>query len=199
MNAPDRTLLRAGLLERQTVVVTGAGRAGSAIAVTCRDLGATVDDEALASPLDENATDQAVRALLESHGRIDTLVIDAAGLHARAADNGLEPLRAAADGAWIVTRAVATAAFIPAESGKVVIVAPAPAAGPFAHATRAALENLSRTLSIEWARHQIRLSTIAPGDDTGDDEVATLVAYLASVAGDYFSGCVLSLGEVTAA
>ena len=34
---------------------------------------------------------------------------------------------------------------------------------------------------------------IAPGEKTSVDDVAALVAYLASPAGDYFSGCRFSL------
>ncbi|MDQ6914522.1 MAG: hypothetical protein M3155_01770, partial [Actinomycetota bacterium] len=75
------------------------------------------------------------------------------------------------------------------------VLAPPPGAGPHAEAARAALENLARTLSIEWARHQIRVVAIAPAAGTEAAEVGALVAYLASPAGDYFSGCVLSLGE----
>ena len=80
--------------------------------------------------------------------------------------------------------------------GKLVVLAPAPDAGPHAGAARAALENLARTLSIEWARHAIRTTTIAPGPRTRADDVAALVVYLGSPAGDYFSGCVFSLDAV---
>ena len=37
-----------------------------------------------------------------------------------------------------------------------------------------------------------------PGDATTDDDVAQLIAYLASPAGDYFSGCAFTLGATTA-
>jgi hypothetical protein len=37
---------------------------------------------------------------------------------------------------------------------------------------------------------------IAPGDASSADDVPALVAFLASPAGDYFSGCRLALGEV---
>jgi hypothetical protein len=37
---------------------------------------------------------------------------------------------------------------------------------------------------------------VLPGDATADDDVATLIAYLASPAGDYFSGCAFALGAV---
>ena len=52
----------------------------------------------------------------------------------------------------MATRAVATGALIPAGAGKCVLIAPRPDRGPFAGAARAALENLARTLSVEWAR-----------------------------------------------
>jgi citronellol/citronellal dehydrogenase len=83
--------------------------------------------------------------------------------------------------------------------GKLVFIAPPPGAGEHAEATRAALENLARTTSIEWARYAIRPTAIAPGDGTSADEVASLVAFLASPAGDYYSGCLFSLGEAVPA
>jgi hypothetical protein len=36
---------------------------------------------------------------------------------------------------------------------------------------------------------------VLPGDATSDDDVAQLVAYLASPAGDYFSGCAFAMGR----
>jgi NADP-dependent 3-hydroxy acid dehydrogenase YdfG len=78
--------------------------------------------------------------------------------------------------------------------GKVIVIGPAPGAGVHATATRAALENLVRTLSIEWSRHAIRTTAILPGDATSPEEVGAVVAFLASPAGDYYSGCVMDLG-----
>jgi NAD(P)-dependent dehydrogenase (short-subunit alcohol dehydrogenase family) len=93
-----------------------------------------------------------------------------------------------------VTRAVANAAFLPDDrGGRVLFVAPPPDAGRHAEAARAGLENLARTLSIEWARHGIVLAAIAPRATSAAGEVATLCAYLASPAGAYFSGCLLDL------
>jgi citronellol/citronellal dehydrogenase len=85
-------------------------------------------------------------------------------------------------------------------------------------AARAAVENLTRVLSIEWARHQIRLTALAAGHFETEaiqkypkpvaenvartvplqrmgrpEEHAWLVAYLASPAGDYYSGTVITL------
>jgi NAD(P)-dependent dehydrogenase (short-subunit alcohol dehydrogenase family) len=181
---PDTPVLRDGLLEGRTIALDGeaGGEVASAVTEVCRGLGARVE------PFDPDAVQPAP----------DTLVVDAAGRFASAAatsPEGLGPLRAAADEAWVAVRAAATGSLIEAPGGgKVVLLAPAPGAGPHAEAARAALENMARTLSIEWARHDIRVTAIHPGPDTAAAEVAGLVAYLASPAGDYFSGCVFSLG-----
>ena len=57
------------------------------------------------------------------------------------------------------------------------------------------MENLARTLSIEWARHQVRIVAIHPGRETTAGEVGDLVAFLASPAGAYYSGCAFTLGS----
>jgi NAD(P)-dependent dehydrogenase (short-subunit alcohol dehydrogenase family) len=108
-------------------------------------------------------------------------------------------LRECLDGAWQASQTVANAAFIAAQRrGRIIYVAPACArdqnvASTLADAARAGLENLARTLSIEWARYEITTATIAPGASTSGEEVAALCAYLASPAGAYFSGCQLDL------
>jgi citronellol/citronellal dehydrogenase len=176
---PDTPLFRAGLLEGRVVAVFEAGPLGEAASGACRELGARTS----AFTPDEH------------EGPLDTLVIDAAGRFASAPQDGLAPLRAAADDAWVAARAAATAVMIDAPGGgKIVLLAPAPDAGAHAEATRAALENMARTLSIEWARYDIRVTAIHPDASTPPADVAALVAYLASPAGDYFSGCVFSLG-----
>jgi hypothetical protein len=76
-----------------------------------------------------------------------------------------------------------------------VLLGPRPRDGAHASALGAALENTARTLSIEWARHAISATAVLPGDATTDDEVAELIAYLASPAGDYFSGCAFAMGR----
>ena len=120
--------------------------------------------------------------------------MDGAGLFAGGAR---EALVASLEASWNVTRALVNRAFITQApnppSRRIVYIAPAPDAGEHADAARAGLENLARTLSIEWARHAITLVAIAPGPDTPAEAIATLVAYLASPAGAYFSGCVLDL------
>ena len=180
-DADAASLLRSGLLEGQAVVVLTAGEPGGAAEGACGELGADVTRVDPAGAEDLGA-------------RLDTLVVDSASLFAAAPQEGLAPLRAAVDTAWIAARAAGTGAMIEADGGgKIVVIAPDPAAGPHAPAARAALENFARTLSIEWARYGIRVTAIHPAATTEPADVATLVAYLASPAGDYFSGCVLRL------
>jgi NAD(P)-dependent dehydrogenase (short-subunit alcohol dehydrogenase family) len=128
-------------------------------------------------------------------GGLDQLVVDGAGLFARAGEGGTrEALVTCLDASWNVTRAVANRAFLPeGRGGRIVYLAPPPDAGEHADAVRAGLENLARTLSIEWARYAVTTVAIAPGGAIPPSEVAALTAYLASPAGAYFSGCLLDL------
>jgi NAD(P)-dependent dehydrogenase (short-subunit alcohol dehydrogenase family) len=89
--------------------------------------------------------------------------------------------RDALDGAWAAVQPAVADGF----TGLIVLIAPV-AGDAHAEAARAGLENMARTLSIEWARLGIRPVAVLPG---GVGDVAELVAYLASPAGAYFSGC----------
>jgi NAD(P)-dependent dehydrogenase (short-subunit alcohol dehydrogenase family) len=93
----------------------------------------------------------------------------------------------------VATRGVATGALIPAGAGKVLLIGPRPDGAQFAGAARAALENLARTLSVEWARYGVTAVAIAPGARSTADDLAELVCFLVSVAGEYFSGCEFEL------
>jgi NAD(P)-dependent dehydrogenase (short-subunit alcohol dehydrogenase family) len=207
--------LRADLLRGVAVLVAGAsdtretppdGALAAAIRETCAALGASVSTCAPAIGLDaaerEAALDAVVAAAASERGGLDLLAVDGAGLYAEglalSGGNGHAALRACMDGAWEATRAVVNGAFLQADEprGRVVYLAPSPAAGEHAPAACAGLENLARTLSTEWARHGITTLTIAPGESTAASEIATLVAYLASPAGAYFSGCLLDLRGV---
>jgi hypothetical protein len=195
-------LLRPALLDGLVVALSG-GDGESPFAAPLAALGART--AALPATLDEDAMAAAVDPTTH------VLVHDLRPAFTHA--NHDDPLRAALDLAWVTIRAVANAAFIPGSGagpasgghvaasgtrsgGKVALIAPAPDHNaPAAAAARAAAENLARTLSIEWARHGITTVAITPGVDSADAELAALAAYLASPAGDYFSGCRLALGE----
>jgi NAD(P)-dependent dehydrogenase (short-subunit alcohol dehydrogenase family) len=150
----------------------------------------------------ERAAREVVERALVDAGGSQILVIDAASVFIAARDAGAggeapdamrDALRACLDVSWNVTRVVAERAFLPdARGGRIVYLAPRGDAGEHAHAALAGLENLARTLSIEWARHGITAVAIAPGV-ASSAELAALTAYLASPAGAYFSGCLLDL------
>jgi citronellol/citronellal dehydrogenase len=166
---------------------------------------------------------------LARHGRIDLLVNNAGGQYLTPAED-ITPkgfrtvMRLNVEGTWLMTHAVAARAMIPAgRGGKIVNVTLSPHHGlpGMAHssAARAAVENLTRVLSIEWARFGIRLTAVAAGHFATEtlmtkyprpvvegvagtiplqrlgteEEFAWLVAYIASPGGDYFSGAVLTL------
>lgn len=180
-----------------------AGSLGAAAAEACAALGARVSALAPADagePPEDAAVEARVAAALAEAGAPHVLVLDGAAMFA-ARGGGRDGLVDSLQAAWSVTRAVATACFIDAgRGGRIVYVAPAADAGECADAARAGLENLARTLSIEWARHAVTAVAIAPSAAAVDGrgravagEVATLVAYLASPAGAYFSGCLLDL------
>jgi len=197
-------VLRAGLLEGVPIALAHAGEAGmaagsmaSAVGGACSELGAIVHELPLICTGQPEADDAAVEAAVMAApgGGASTrmLIVDAGGMFASLPDGMIATLEAS----WRVTRAVANTAFIPGEAvGRIVYVAPPTQAGggePYADAARAGLENLARTLSIEWARYGISPVAIAPGPSTAAEQIAGVVAYLASPAGDYFSGCQLDL------
>jgi citronellol/citronellal dehydrogenase len=177
---------------------------------------------------DEIAVDALVDGVLERHGRLDVLLNNAGGQFLAPAETiSAKGFRTVIElnvqGTWNMTQAAATKAFIPQEGGKVISVTLSPHQGMpgmvHSGAARAAVENMMRTLSVEWSRYGIRLCAIAPGQfDTEvfrnkyppvivetvprtiplgrmgrPEEMAWLVAYLASPAGDFFSGAVLTL------
>lgn len=186
-------LLRGGLLEGTSVLLAGATGSEAPLAgAVCEaftELGARV--HVCAPEVGEEASvDEMITVAIAELERLDMLVVDGAGLFAHGG------LRTCLDATWNVTRAVVNCAFLPGEQGgRIVYLAPGGRgrSSEQADAARAGLENLARTLSIEWARHAITVVTVALGADISAGEVAALTAYLASPAGAYFSGCLLDL------
>ena len=214
-------LLRPGLLEGVSVFLARAapeaaqpGTAGDdlagAVERACTGLGArvwswrAVVEAPEADPSSsELAADEAVAGALAVAESIEVAVVDAASLFARAwsgeardhSQGARAALMVSLEATWNITRALVNIALLPKRAGgRIVYLAPARASREHADAARAGLENLARTLSIEWARYAITAVSVMPGRSTSAGEVASLVAYLASPAGAYFSGCRLDLG-----
>jgi hypothetical protein len=183
--ADPTSLLRPGLLDGLRVLVacgSPESRLAAAVAGRCEALAARVDRLELDPFGDEPVVE----------GEADVLVWDGAGAYA--AFEGVAAVRAALDGAWLAIRPVARGATAGgAGGGKLLLIAP-PSGDAHAEAARGGLENLARTLSIEWARFGVRVVALHPGAETLPADVAEVAAFLASRAGDYYSGCRFELG-----
>ena len=154
--------------------VVGCGRRTEPLVETAAaiaEAGGTA--EAVAADIrEEEAVDALVDGVVERHGRLDVLVNNAGGQFLSPAE-AISPkgFKTVIDlnvhGTWLMTHAAATKAFIPQRSGKVISVTLSPHNGMpgmvHSGAARAAVENMMRTLSIEWSRFGIRLCAIAAG------------------------------------
>jgi NAD(P)-dependent dehydrogenase (short-subunit alcohol dehydrogenase family) len=200
MSVDARQLLRAGVLEGVNVAVaaaqsSGDGAAAASVRSEAAQLGAQVASVALSGEPDaereEQAAVAAMAAALGQLGSLQSLVIDVASLFE--GRDGRAALTGSLAACWNAARAAAQLAFLPAQAGgRIVLIGPTGGA-ELAAPTVAALENLARTLSIEWARHRITTVAVAPGAGTTRSELAALTCYLLSSAGAYFSGCLMDL------
>lgn len=171
---------------------------------------------------DAEQVQAAVDRVKDRFGKIDILVNNAGGQFPTAAEalspRGFEAVvRNNLLGTWNMTHAVANAAFIPQKRGRIVnVVAQMKRGFPgMAHtgAARAGVENLTKTLAVEWAGYGIRVNAVAPGviKTSGTDqyppellemvakraplrrvgtakEVSHLIVYLASKQADFVTG-----------
>jgi citronellol/citronellal dehydrogenase len=178
-----------------------------------------------AAPCDIREPEQVaafVKGVREALGDISVLVNNAGGQFPTPAEM-LSPrgwdavIRNNLNGTFYVTREVAVTSMIPKQRGRVVNIIANVARGfpGMVHtgAARAGVENMTKTLAVEWAQHGISVNAIAPGviRSTGTDryppelletgrkhtpqkrlgtseEVAELCAYLASDAAAFVTG-----------
>lgn len=171
---------------------------------------------------DAEACDELAGRILEKHGAIHVLVNNAGGQFpspaSQLSSRGFEAVvRNNLFGLFNMTRAVATLGMIPQGAGRIVnVIADIYRGFPgMVHtgAARAGVENLTKTLAVEWAQHGIRVNACAPGTirssgttQYGDatlelarkatplkrlgsvEEVSRVIVFLASRANDYVTG-----------
>lgn len=175
---------------------------------------------------DPDAVSRMTDAVLDAFGRIDVLVNNAGGQFPSPAKlmtpGGWEAVvRNNLNGTFFVTLDVARKAMLPAKRGRIVNVTATVGRGfpGMAHtgAARAGVENLTRSLAVEWASEGIRVNTVAPGNNIRSsgtarygeellevtrkatplkrlgtpEEVARVIVFLASDANDFVTGAVV--------
>ncbi len=169
--------------------------------------------------------DVVLDAVLADLGRVDILLNNAGGQFVSPAESlshkGFRAVtRLNLDATWYMTARVAERSMLPNGYGKIISITMSPHRGTpgMAHSSgaRAAVESLTRTLSVEWGPRGVRVVAIAPGFVHTDaiakygidtsvlssivplprmqsaDEVAALVGFLASPAGDYITGTTIT-------
>jgi len=166
------------------VAATEMGQLGAKIAICGRRPQPLIDAvselekkgiEAFGAPCDirePDAISAYVDSVLERFGRIDVLINNAGGQFPTTAET-LSPKGFAAVvrnnliGTWTMTHAVANKAMIPQKRGRIVnVIAQIIRGFPgMVHtgAARAGVDNMTKTLAVEWALHGIRVNAIAPG------------------------------------
>lgn len=220
-------LATAGELARLGARVAICGRTPEKLEAARGELAAIAgaDDAVVALPCDIREPDQVaatVAAIGARLGPIDLLVNNAGGQFPSPAQhisaNGFAAVvKNNLLGTWNVTREVANAAMIPRKRGCIVnVIANIYRGFPgMVHtgAARAGVENMTKSLAIEWAHHGIKVNAVAPGTivssgtaQYGDalleqarkatpakrlgtpDEVSRVVVFLASHLNDYVTG-----------
>ncbi len=168
------------------------------------------------------SVEQVVKFLKEKEGTVDILINNAGGQFPSPAE-AITPkgwkavIETNLNGTWFMSQNFATQFFMPQKNGIIVnIIANIYKGFPgMSHtgAARAGVENLTKTLSIEWATHNIRINAVAPGIILSSgldqyppeflkginskipmkrmgtvDEVAYLVSFLSSPMAAYITG-----------
>lgn len=116
--------------------------------------------------------EKCIAQIKEQNWQVDILVNNAGGQFPSPAEN-ISPngwnavINTNLNGTFYMSRQFANAFFIPQKSGKIInIIANIYRGFPgMAHtgAARAGVSNLSKSLSVEWATHNIQVNAIAPG------------------------------------
>ena len=150
-----------------------SSRKEAALAKAAAELSEFGDCQYKACDIRQTEQIQAVAAeIKEKHGRLDILVNNAGGQFPTLArtlnDKGWSAvINNNLNGTFYVTREMGNAFFIPQKEGIIVnIIADIHRGFPgmiHTGAARAGVENMTKTLALEWSEYNIRVNAIAPG------------------------------------
>jgi citronellol/citronellal dehydrogenase len=160
--------------------------------------------------------------IMEKKGRLDILINNAGGQFLSAAEQisekgWLAVINNNLNGTWFVTQTMANRFFIPQKEGKIITIIVNIYRGfpGMVHtgAARAGVDNMTKSLAVEWSKYNIQINAIAPGIILSSgldnyppqmlqglaenipakrlgrvDEVASLSLFLSSSAADYLTG-----------
>jgi citronellol/citronellal dehydrogenase len=158
----------------------------------------------------------------EKKGRLDILINNAGGQFLSPAEQisekgWLAVINNNLNGTWFVTQTMANQFFIPQNEGKIITIIVNIYRGfpGMVHtgAARAGVDNMTKSLAVEWSKYNIQINAIAPGiilssgldnyppkmlDGLAEnipakrlgrvDEVASLTLFLTTKAADYLTG-----------
>jgi citronellol/citronellal dehydrogenase len=158
----------------------------------------------------------------EKTGRLDVLINNAGGQFLSPAESisekgWLAVINNNLNGTWFATQTMANEFFIPQRAGKIVTIIVNIYRGfpGMVHtgAARAGVDNMTKSLAVEWSKYDIQINAIAPGIILSSgldhyppqmlqglsenipakrlgrvDEVASLSLFLSSPAADYLTG-----------
>ena len=156
---------------------------GAKVIIVSRKKDLLVDAEAKLKPLGEVSSmacdirnlediDALVEMIKKTYDRLDILINNAGGQFLSPAEDIKEKgwnavINNNLNGTWYMTQKMANAFFIPQKSGSIlnIILNIYKGFPGMAHsaAARAGVDNLTKTLAIEWSKYNIQINAVAPG------------------------------------
>lgn len=202
------------LLDGRHAMVAGGSDAGDAIAAALSGLGArvtrlstpSVDAQTIATAFADAEIAQAQPVDLLVHGGAPLAVQDAQCVTLDAWRNGFS---ADIDGRFLHAAEFARRRIAAHGRGAIMFLLPSPhiAPGRSAHmSAHGALDNLVKSLAVEWGRDGIRTNAIAShvvdgfatASDAARASLANLAGYILSDHGAYITGMVMGIDEIPA-
>lgn len=192
-------------LDDPVAMVVGEGEGVEAVAHELAAAGATIGRGPYAESIEE--ADSALDALSRAARDPVTLLVHASPVHqieidaANSADTWRGEIGPRLDSPFFYSAALVRRLFDLKSGGAILFLSrPWAQASSAAAASDAALQNLTKTLSVEWARDGIRTNMVQSGFLDGGSKtelrsLGALASYLMSDYAAYVTGCIMGVDE----